>query len=240
MAGDWSKPVVIITGASRGIGAACARELTTRGWQVVLFARSNVDDIAASLGGLSVQGDITQMADLERLVSTTVRTYGRIDAVLVSTGDPAPRRELLAVSDEQWHAWLDLLFLDVVRLARLVTPHLIRGGGGSWVNIGSADLREPDPVAPHSATIRNAVAAFTKLYAQIHAPHGIRMNVLSPSYAWDGDLPAQWSGVDFGRIGRPASYQEVATAAAFLLSEESSFVSGIDLKVDGGSYSRGV
>ena len=87
-------------------------------------------------------------------------------AAFASTRSPAlepVRILLLDISDGQWHEWLDLLFLGVVRLTRLINPHLMGGGGGAWVNIGSADLREPDPLTPHSATIRAAVAAFTKL-----------------------------------------------------------------------------
>lgn len=233
--------VIIVTGASRGIGAACAEEFAARDWRPVLFARSEeVVSRAASMGAVAVQGDITKVTDLERLVDTALGRYGRVDGVVVSTGDPAPDQDLLSIPDGQWHAWLDLLYLNVVRLARLLTPHFIATGGGSWVNVGSADLREPDLMAPFSSTIRNCLGGFTKMYARSYARHGIRMNILSPSFAWDAEPESSWAHVDFGEVGRAATLAEVAQVAAFLLSDQASFVSGVDLRVDGGAYTRGL
>lgn len=126
-----TKKVVIITAASRGIGAGCARELAAQGYTVSLMARSSsVLDLAQELGGIAVQGSMSNLEDLERLVQTTLEKFGRIDAVVNSFGDP-PRPDLLDISDEMWLENFEMLFLSVVRMARLVTKPMRQQGGGS-------------------------------------------------------------------------------------------------------------
>ena len=114
--------VAVVTAASRGIGAACAEALANAGWSVVLLARSpEVIGLAERLGGVGIQGSVTEMQDLERLVATARERHGRIDAVVNNTGDPLSA-ELLSLTDEDWHGHLDLLFLNVVRMAKLSHP----------------------------------------------------------------------------------------------------------------------
>src|SRR5512140_723432 len=127
--------VAIVTAASQGMGAACARELVERGYDVVLFARSEaVLTLAAELGGLGVRGSVTEPRDLERLVAAALERYGRIDALVATTGHPA-KGELLEITDDEWHQGVDMLLLSVVRLARLVTPVMERQGAGAIVAI---------------------------------------------------------------------------------------------------------
>src|SRR5215213_6278967 len=122
------RQVAIVTAASRGIGAACARELAARGYAVALMARSTeVEDLARELGGLAYVGSVARAEDLDGLGGRTLEAYGRIDAVVNNTGHPAVG-ELLPLSDDDWHAALDLLVLNVVRMARLVTPPMERQG----------------------------------------------------------------------------------------------------------------
>src|SRR5918911_40694 len=131
------QPVAIVTAASRGIGAACARELAGRGYRVGLLARSaEVQDLARELGGVGWVGSVASVEGLEGVVRTTLEAFGRIDGVVNNTGHPA-RGELLEISDADWHAGLDLLLLNVVRMARLVTPIMERQGGGAIVNIST-------------------------------------------------------------------------------------------------------
>src|SRR5439155_20235381 len=131
------RPVALVTAASRGIGAACARALAARGHAVALLARADdVLALASELGGLGVVGSVTEGRDLEALVRRTLDAYGRIDAAVINTGHP-PTGSLLELSDADWHAGLDLLLLDVVRLARLVTPVMERQGGGAIVNVSA-------------------------------------------------------------------------------------------------------
>ncbi|MGL6342091.1 MAG: SDR family NAD(P)-dependent oxidoreductase, partial [Waterburya sp.] len=161
-----SNKVAIITAASQGIGAGCARELAARGYTVSLMARSErVLDLASELGGIAIQGSITNHQDLERLVSTTINKFARLDAVVNSFGDP-PRPDLLEIDDQMWQENFEMLFMSVVRIARLVTKPMQQAGGGVIVNISASDSQEPDLGTPFSGTLRAAMEGFTKLYAK--------------------------------------------------------------------------
>ena len=152
--------VAIVTAASCGIGAGCARELAAQGYRVSLMARSErVLNLAHELGGIALQGSISNPQDLERLVQTTLDKYGRIDAVVNSFGDP-PRPNLLDISDQMWMENFEMLFLSVVRMAKLVTQPMQNQGGGAIVNISACDSQEPELGTPFSGTLRAAMEGF--------------------------------------------------------------------------------
>ncbi|MEJ2746908.1 MAG: SDR family NAD(P)-dependent oxidoreductase, partial [Anaerolineae bacterium] len=135
--------VAIITAAGQGMGAAIARELADSGYQLALFSNSGgAEALAQELGGIGLTGSVTEAADLGKLVERTMREYGRIDAVINNTGHP-PKGPLLEITDEAWHQGLDLVLLNVVRMARLVTPIMIEQGGGVIVNISTFAAFEP-------------------------------------------------------------------------------------------------
>jgi NAD(P)-dependent dehydrogenase (short-subunit alcohol dehydrogenase family) len=225
-------PVAVVTGAGQGIGAAIARELASRGYRLAILARSDaVVGVAESIGALPVRGSMTEVADLQRLVATAMDGYGRID-VLVNNGGHAATGDLLEVPDSDWHEGLDLLLLNVVRAARLVTPVMQSAGGGSIVNVSTFAALDPVPDFPVSATLRAGLAAFTRLYADRYGRDGIRMNNLLPGMIdnWPED-PVKTERTALGRYGTLA---EVAAAAAFLAGPESSYVTGQNIRVDGG------
>lgn len=225
--------VAIITAASRGIGAGCAKDLAQRGYKVSLFARStSVVDIAQSLGGIATQGSLSKREDLEQLIRSTLDKWGRIDAVVNSFGDP-PRPDLLEISDQLWIESFDMLFLSVVRLARLVTEPMRSQGGGAIVNISASDSQEPSLSTPFSGTLRAAMEGFTKLYAKRYRGDRIRMNSVAPYFVADSLSELEgWNVPDDLMWGRPASYSELAKSVAFLLSDEAKFITGTTLKVD--------
>jgi len=228
-----AKPVAIVTAASRGIGAGCARELAAQGYQVSLLARSpSILDLAKELGGIGMQGSLTNPDDLSQLVEGTLIQYGRIDVLVNSFGDPV-RPDLLEISDALWQEQFEMLFLSVVRLARLVTEPMRRQGGGVIVNISAYDTREPSLTTPFSGTIRAAMEGFTKMYAQRFRRDRIRMLAVSPSFVADSLEELEgWTVPDDLMYGRPSTYAELARAIAFLVSEDARFISGTAIKID--------
>ncbi|MBD2360369.1 SDR family oxidoreductase [Anabaena minutissima FACHB-250] len=228
-----SAKVVIVTAASRGIGGGCARELAARGYNVALMARSpEVLDLARELGGIAIQGSITNPQDLQQLVETTLTKFGRIDAVVNSFGDP-PRPDLLSISDEMWLENFEMLFLSVVRIARLVTAPMQNSGGGAIVNISACDSQEPSLGTPFTGTLRTAMEGFTKLYAKRYRADKIRMVSVAPFFVADSMAELEgWNVPADLMLGRPATYREFAKIVAFLISDDAKFITGTTLKVD--------
>jgi NAD(P)-dependent dehydrogenase (short-subunit alcohol dehydrogenase family) len=226
------KKVAIVTAAGKGMGAACARELATRGYSLALMSRSDdATKLARNLGGVGLVGSVTKEADLRALVDENLDAYGRVDAVVDSTGHP-PTGDILAITDEEWHAGLDLVVLNVVRMARLVTPIMVRQGEGAIVNISTFSAFEPSAAFPVSSSLRSALAGFTKLYADRYAAQGIRMNNVLPGFVESFEVDEQTRASI--PMQRPGTVEEIAKTVAFLVSADASYITGQNLRVDGG------
>jgi len=224
--------VALVTAASKGIGRAIAIHLSREGWKVVLLARSeSVIGLGRELGGIGVQGSVTELADLERMVEAAFTRFGRIDGVVHNTGHPA-KGDLLVLSDEDWQGGFDLILRSAIRLARLVTPILMQQGRGSFVNISSYAARKPELERPVSSVFRAALSSWTKLHAEHCASRGVRVNSVLPgfvdSYPIDAETTAK---IPLGRIGR---LDELVSTVAFLLSDRASYITGQNILVDGG------
>lgn len=224
--------VAILTGAGKGMGGACARELVARGWKVGLLSPSGgAETLAKELGGIGVTGSVTSEEDIKRLVDQTMAAYGRIDGAVLSTGHP-PKGDLLALTDADWAKGLDLIILNVIKVARLLTPIFEAQGGGAIVNISTFAAFEPDPGFPISSSLRAALGGFTKLYADRYAAQNIRMNNLLPGFI--NSYPETEKNRARIPMGRYGTVGEIAKTAAFLLSEDAGYITGQNIRVDGG------
>lgn len=226
--------VAIVVGGGSGIGRACVREFAANGHRVVAMSPSGrARELAESLGGAGVDGSNTDPEALQAVVDLAVSRFGRIDAVVNSSGHAA-RGPILEITDDEWLAGMDLYLMNVVRMARLVTPHLVAAGGGAIVNVSTAGALEPSASFPVSATMRAALASFTKLYATEYGPQGVRMNNVLPGLTKDDPsaVPAEWTkGIP---LRRAQSTAELARVIRFLATAESAYITGQNLRADGG------
>jgi len=226
------KKVALITAGGSGMGAAAARRLADDGFRVAILSSSGKGEaLAAELGGVGVTGSNRSNDDLARLVDLAMTTWGRID-VLVNSAGHGPRAPVLELSDDDWHQGMEVYFLNVVRPTRLVTPIMLAQGGGAIINISTFAAFEPDPVFPTSGVFRAGLAAFTKLYADKYAAQNIRMNNVLPGFI--DSLPEKEefrARIPMGRYGRTA---EIAATIAFLASDGAGYITGQNLRVDGG------
>lgn len=224
--------VVLITAASKGIGAGVAREFAGRGYRVALLARSeSVHELARQLGGVGVTGSITELTSLEELVSTAMKTWGRVDAVINNTGHPA-KGALLDLSEQSWRDGFALIMESAMRMARLVTPIMEKQRSGTFVTVSSYAAVRPELARPVSSVLRASLNAWTKLHAEYCAPKGIRVNAVMPGFVDSYEAaPEIVATIPMQRIGRVA---ELAKVIAWLASDEASYITGQNLLVDGG------
>ncbi|MFF8960897.1 SDR family oxidoreductase [Streptomyces sp. NPDC014894] len=239
--------VYVVTGASRGLGNACARALVADGAKVVITGRDEktVMDAAAELGpdAVGVALDNADPEGADRLVAAARAHFGRFDGVLISVGGPAPGFAA-DNTDEQWRAAFDSVFLGAVRLARTAAGELGEGGVIGFVLSGS--VHEPIPGLTISNGLRPGLAGFAKSLSVELGPRGIRVVGLLPARidtdrvreldALSGDADAARaageSRIPLRRYGTP---EEFGAAAAFLLSPAASYLTGVMLPVDGGA-----
>lgn len=224
--------VAIVMGGGSGMGAAAARRLAADGLKVAILSSSGRGEaLARELGGIGLTGTNRSEDDMRRLVDQTLERWGRID-VLVNSAGHGPRAPLLELSDADWHEGLEVYFLAAVRAIRLVTPVMQRQRSGAIINISTAWAFEPAPMFPTSASFRAALASFTKIFADTHAPDNIRINNVLPG--WIDSLPATEERRRMVPMGRYGSADEIAATISFLASPGAAYITGQNLRVDGG------
>jgi 3-oxoacyl-[acyl-carrier protein] reductase len=231
----------IVCGASAGIGLGVAESLAEEGADVVMLARRRepLDREAERLGALAVRGDVTNPADLQRVVERSVEAFGGIDVLVNNSGGP-PRTSALELDDTLVEEAVELLLLSVVRLTGLCLPYLAKSGRGRVINITSSTVREPVDNLALSNVVRPGVVAWAKSLAREVAPQGITVNSIAPGridterlkevYP-DGPSEADLRTIPAGRLGTP---REVGDVVCFLASDQARYVTGTLLSVDGG------
>ncbi|MCR6480233.1 SDR family oxidoreductase [Variovorax sp. ZS18.2.2] len=232
MSSEAPKKVAIVTAGGSGMGAAAARKLADDGFRVAILSSSGKGEaLAQELGGIGVTGSNQSNDDIRRLVDKVTDTWGRVD-VLVNSAGHGPRAPILEITDEDWHRGMDVYLLSAVRPSRLVAPLMVKQGGGTIINISTFAAFEPDPVFPTSGVFRAGLAAFTKLFADKYAADNVRMNNVLPGFI--DSLPEKEvfrERIPMGRYGRSA---EIAATIGFLASEGAGYITGQNLRVDGG------
>ncbi|RWE87734.1 MAG: SDR family oxidoreductase, partial [Mesorhizobium sp.] len=157
--------------------------------------------------------------------------WGRID-VLVNSAGHGPRAQIIEISDEDWHKGIDTYFLNAVRPTRLVTPVMQKQKSGVIINISTAWAFEPSPMFPTSAVARAGLAAFAKIFADTYAADNIRMNNVLPG--WIDSLPTTNERRDSVPMKRYGTSEEIAATISFLASDGAAYITGQNIRVDGG------
>ena len=249
--------VALVTAASKGLGRASAMALAAEGAQIAISARSAMlETTAAEIGAatdaqvLAVRGDVSEAADVTRMVAATMERFGQIDILVINAGGPPPG-SFLSLTIDQWEQALQLTLLSAVRLCHAVVPHMLQRSSGSIVAIQSASVKQPVDNLILSNSIRLAVIGLLKSLAIELGPHGIRVNSLNPSFTQteridqllaaralaNHSTPAAEAekvaaGIPLGRMGTP---EEFGRTLAWLASPAASYVHGQAVMFDGGA-----
>lgn len=225
-------PVALVVGGGSGIGADAARTLRERGYDIAVMSSSGKGEaLGNELGGLGFTGSNLEPDDLAAFVQASLDRFGRIDGLVNCTGH-GPKGPVLEISDADWHLGMDVYLMNVIRASRLVAPIMAAQGGGSIVNVSTFAVFEPEPAFPTSAVFRAGLATFTKLFSNQFAAAGVRMNNVLPGFI--DSLPEAPERVARIPIGRYARVRELSETVAFLVSDASSYVTGQNIRVDGG------
>ena len=225
--------VALVTAGGSGMGADSARALAADGFKVGILSSSGKGEaLAQELGGVGVTGTNKSTEDLQKLVDSAMAEWGRID-VLVNSAGHGPRAPILELTDEDWHEGMEVYFLNAVRPSRLVTPIMQSQGGGAIINISTFAAFEPSSVFPTSGVMRAGLASFTKLFADKYAADNIRMNNILPGFIDSRPEKEEFRAqIPMGRYGK--SLGEIASVVAFLASDGGAYITGQNIRVDGG------
>jgi len=246
--------VALVTGGGAGLGRACALALGRRGARVAVHymkSRSGAEAVVAELRAAGTEahafpGDLTRAADAASLAEAVTTTFGSIDVLVNNTGDLIERKPLMEMSEELFHAVMDVNVTSAFLVSRAVGPGMIARKRGAIVNMSSlAAWNGGGPGAGAYATSKGAIASFTRALAKELAPHGIRVNCVAPGLIGDTAFHGRFTapaafeaaakGVLLGRAGTP---EEVGSVVAFLASRDASFLTGETIEINGGMHMR--
>jgi NAD(P)-dependent dehydrogenase (short-subunit alcohol dehydrogenase family) len=245
--GTLAGKIIIITGASQGVGEAAAKGFARAGASVVLCARRGaiVADLAAHIerqGGtaMGLEADVASEDSVKRLIDAAGTKYGRIDGLFNNAGVDPKMGALCDMDFEEWKYTHDVKIHGTFLCMKHAIPVMIASGGGAIVNNGSVVAHRAFVPAPFAASSQAAILGLTKVAAATYAKANIRVNMLSTggimteerlAHDYDGKMEAIAKTMPMGRFGRPS---EDAQVAAWLLSDYASYVTGADIAVDGG------
>lgn len=254
--------VAIVTGASHGLGKAIAVALAQEGCRVVLSARGEpeLEQVANSIrqtGGIAepIAADATHFQAMQSLVERTIATFGAIHILVNNTGTLRKTTAFEQISDEEWLEVFKINLFSTVQLVRAALPHMQQQKWGRIINLASESGIQPDPTMPHYNASKAALINLTKSLSKAYAKDGILVNAVSPAFidtpmvdemlekqAKSKGITEQQAEAEFLHENRPnlvleraGKPEEVAAVVVFLASEATSFVTGSNYRVDGGS-----
>ncbi|MBY8340992.1 SDR family oxidoreductase [Streptomyces spinosirectus] len=240
----------LVTGGSRGIGAAVVRQLLDAGAEVLTTARSATS--AAPQGAAFVQADVRTQAGAQALAAVARETLGGVDILVHNAGGARPHKVASAIPDEEWQDAMDLNFLASVRLDALLVPGMRDQGSGMIVHVSSAAVLTPVGPFLHYTAAKAALENYSRGLALELAPAGIRVNTVSPGrvttpggeatreqWAQLSEAPAQVNADDTTPLGRDGLPDDIAHAVRFLVSDRAGWLTGSNIIVDGGEFPRG-
>jgi len=227
-----TQKTALIIGGGSGIGADAARHLAASGYRVGIMSSSGKGEaLGKELGGIGFTGSNLNPDDLSAFIDLVMTEFGRIDGLVNGAGH-GPKGDLTEISDDDWHLGMDYYLLNVIRAVRLVQPIMEKQGSGSIVNVSTFAVFEPDPDFPTSAVFRAGLAGYTKLFSTKYAAAGLRMNNVLPGFI--DSLPEKPDRLARIPAGRYAKVDELSKVIGFLISDDSSYITGQNIRVDGG------
>ncbi|MEL6381313.1 MAG: glucose 1-dehydrogenase [Cyanobacteria bacterium J06626_18] len=255
--------VVLVTGASKGLGAAIARAFSQEGSKIALVARTQaeLDQVArdaqqqGAADVLVIAADLTQPQAIDQVVAETIHRFGTIHILVNNAGILGRFLPFEALTDDEWFQVFNLNIFALVKLTREVLPHMTQQKWGRIINISSESGLQPDAAMPHYSATKAALLNLTKSLSKQYGQQGILVNSISPAFiktpmveamlkqiAQANSFGAQEAETYFLKENRPhielrrsGNASEVAAAVVFLASEAASFIVGTNLRVDGGS-----
>ncbi len=255
--------IILVTAASQGIGRAIAEAFAAEGAKVAITARRGdhiqqaAQEISHSAGTqvMGIAADASKADDNIRMVDEVVKRFGTVHVLVNNAGGVGAFADFDQLTDQDWLDVLNLNVMSAVRASRAALPHMQRQKWGRIVNISSESGTQPDAAMPHYNASKAAMNNLTKSLSKAYAKDGILVNAVSPAFimspllkdmlqkmakeqgvtfqdAVDGFLTQNRPHIELKRPGEPA---EVASAVVFLASERASFITGANLRIDGGS-----
>ena len=224
--------VAILIAAGTGMGSDAAIKLAANGFNISILSSSGKGEkLAKKLNGIGVTGSNQSNNDLKKIFDLTIQKWNRID-VLVNSAGHGPKGPILELTDAEWQKGMEIYFLNVVRATRLVTPIMKKQKNGSIINISTFATFEPDSVFPTSGVFRAGLASFTKLFVNQYSKDNIRMNNILPGFI--DSLPEKEEFIKRIPLKRYGKKNEISAIINFLASEGGAYITGQNIRVDGG------